>query len=198
MEIWLPETIGCFLGARTIGFADAAPTERVRATCAFLDGLGTLLHHASGVLFVVVVLVGLAPLNRPMIAASIPLVIQHWFVLVRYRNTLLYGLIMAGCEVFWEFELIASLPQFTNVNGIDRVVRPIAYLMLEAHWIYWVAGITRFLLPESSTTLGDARPALGRQRTIKNWLGLFGRRSKSEKALASPTSPRSPKTIPRP
>ena len=53
-------------------------------------------------------------------------------------------------------------------------------------------------LPESSTTLGDARPALGRQRTIKNWLGLFGRRSKSEKALASPTSPRSPKTIPRP
>ena len=54
------------------------------------------------------------------------------------------------------------------------------------------------MLPESSTTLGDARPALGRQRTIKNWLGLFGRRSKSEKALASPTSPRSPKTIPRP
>ena len=131
-----------------------------------------------------------------MIAASIPLVIQHWFVLVRYRNTLLYGIIMAGCEVFWEFELIASLPQFTNENGIDRVVRPIAYLMLEAHWIYWVAGITRFLLPEP--TLGDARPALGRQRTIKNWLGLFGRRSKSEKALASPTSPRSPKTIPRP
>ena len=69
--------------------------------------------------------------------------------------------------------------------------------MLEAHWIYWAAGITRFLLPESSTTLGDARPALGRQRTIKHWLGLFGRRSKSEKALASPTSPRSPKTIPR-
>ena len=147
---------------------------------------------------IVVVLVGLAPLNRPMIAASIPLVIQHWFVLVRYRNTLLYGLIMAGCEVFWEFELIASLPQFTNVNGIDRVVRPIAYLMLEAHWIYWVAGITRFLLPEPSTTLGDARPALGRQRTIKNWLGLFGRRSKSDQALASPRSPRSPKTIPRP
>jgi len=193
-----PETIGCFLEARTIGFADAAPTERVRAACAFLDGLGTLLHHTAGVLFVVVVLVGLAPLNRPMIAASIPLVIQHWFVLVRYRNTLLYGLIMAGCEVFWEFELIASLPQFTNKNGIDRVVRPIAYLMLEAHWIYWVAGITRFLLPEPSTTLGDARPALGRQRTIKNWLGLFGRRSKSDQALASPRSPRSPKTIPRP
>ena len=63
---------------------------------------------------------------------------------------------------------------------------------------YWAAGITRFMLPESSTTLGDARPALGRQRTIKNWLGLFRRRSKSEKALASPTSPRSPKTIPRP
>ena len=147
---------------------------------------------------IVVVLVGLAPLNRPMIAASIPLVIQHWFVLVRYRNTLLYGLIMAGCEVFWEFELIASLPQFTNVNGIDRVVRPIAYLMLEAHWIYWVAGITRFLLPEPPTRTINARPSLGRQRTIKHWLGLFGRRSKSEKALASPTSPRSPKTIPRP
>ena len=102
---------------------------------------------------------------------------------------------MAGCEVFWEFELIASLPQFTNQNGIDRVVRPIAYLMLEAHWIYWVAGITRFLLPEP--TLGDARPSLGRQRTIKHWLGLFGRRSMSETALASQTSPRSPKTIPR-
>ena len=82
-------------------------------------------------------------------------------------------------------------------NGIDRVVRPIAYLMLEAHWMYWTAGIGRFLLPETSTTLGDARPSLGRQRTIKHWLGLFGHRSKSEKALASQTSPRSPKTIPR-
>ena len=100
-------------------------------------------------------------------------------------------------EVFWEFELIASVPQFTNENGIDRVVRPIAYLMLEAHWMYWTAGIGRFLLPETSTTLGDARPSLGRQRTIKHWLGLFGHRSKSEKALASSTSPRSPKTIPR-
>ena len=71
-------------------------------------------------------------------------------------------------------------------------------LMLEAHWMYWTAGIGRFLLPETSTTLGDARPSLGRQRTIKHWLGLFGHRSKSEKALASSTSPRSPKTIPRP
>ena len=61
----------------------------------------------------------------------------------------------------------------------------------------WTAGIGRFLLPEPSTTLGDARPSLGRQRTIKHWLGLFGHRSKSEKALASQTSPRSPKTIPR-
>ena len=69
--------------------------------------------------------------------------------------------------------------------------------MLEAHWMYWTAGIGRFLLPETSTTLGDARPSLGRQRTIKHWLGLFGRRSMSEKALASQTSPRSPKTIPR-
>ena len=76
-------------------------------------------------------------------------------------------------------------------------MRPIAYLMLEAHWMYWTAGIGRFLLPETSTTLGDARPSLGRQRTIKHWLGLFGRRSMSEKALASQTSPRSPKTIPR-
>ena len=192
-----PETIGCFLEARTIGFAGAAPTERLRAACAFLDGLGTLLHHTAGVGFVVVVLVGLAPLNRPMVAASIPLVIQHWFVLVRYRNTLIYGLIMAGCEIFWELEAIASIPQFTNENGIDRVMRPIAYLMLEAHWMYWTAGIGRFLLPETSTTLGDARPSLGRQRTIKHWLGLFGHRSKSEKALASSTSPRSPKTIPR-
>ena len=78
-------------------------------------------------------------------ATSKRLVIQHWFVLVRYRNPLIYGLIMAGCEVFWEFELIASIPQFTNENGIDRVVRPIAYLMLEAHWMYWTAGIGRFL-----------------------------------------------------
>ena len=92
-----PETIGCFLEARTIGFRNAAPMERLRASCAFLDGLGTLLHHTAGVLFVVEVLVGLAPLNRPMIAASIPLVIQHWFVLLRYRNSLLYGIVMAGC-----------------------------------------------------------------------------------------------------
>ena len=91
----------------------------------------------------------------------------------------------------------ARQPRNPNENGIDRVVRPIAYLMLEAHWMYWTAGIGRFLLPETSTTHGDARPSLGRQRTIKHWLGLFGHRSKSEKALASQTSPRSPKTIPR-
>ena len=78
-------------------------------------------------------------------------------------------------------------------GGLAESRTSLSDLMLEAHWIYWVAGITRFLLPEPTRTI-NARPSLGRQRTIKNWLGLFGRRSKSEKALASPTSP---KTIPR-
>jgi len=136
-------------------------------------------------MFVVVVLVGLAPLSRPMIAASLPLVIQHWFCLLRYRNGLLYGLVMAGAEIFWEFELIASLPQFTAANGFDRVVRPIAYLMLEAHWIYWVAGIARFCVP------AEGRPGLKRRRTNENWRELLSNTRNSSSSSARRDSNRS-------
>ena len=49
------------------------------------------------------------------------------------------------------------------------MVRPIAYLMLEAHWIYWAAGITRFLLPETNA----ARPPLVKMATSERWLKLL-------------------------
>ena len=142
-----PETIGYFIMARNIGFLNKRADERARAIACFLNGLGTLLHHNAGVWTVVCLVTHLAPFTRPILAPCLPLVVQHWMVLIKYHSQSTYVLVQLLLEVAWEFEVFANIRNVSNENGFDRVVRPAALVMLVSHWLYLLAALVDLLAP---------------------------------------------------
>ena len=52
--------------------------------------MAVLLHHASASYVVVNVYTGLYPLARPLLATVLPLIMQHWFALVKYSSAVVH------------------------------------------------------------------------------------------------------------
>jgi len=154
-----PETIACFQEA----FLEASERRiNLAAACAYLNGLGTLLHHSAAAYCIVAVATHLCPLSRPILALSLPLVLQHVVVLLRYRTLALYGLIELLLEIFFETELFAALPELTQTAGYDATIRGCAMTMLLAHWLYWAAAVGKGL--DMLTSLD--RPAADTANTL--------------------------------
>jgi len=130
-----PETIGCFRRAFRIR---RVSMESVNA---YLNGVGTLVHHASCAYLVVACATHLMPLDRRVVAGSLPLVTQHLFVLLKYLNMPVYVLCELALEVVWEIETIRCLKDLSVENGYDITTRGCACSMLLAHWCYWAAAL---------------------------------------------------------
>lgn len=79
-----PETIACFQEA----FLEASEQKGVNlaAACAYLNGMGTLLHHSAAAYAVVAVTTHLCPVSRPILALSLPLVLQQCATALRTRH----------------------------------------------------------------------------------------------------------------
>jgi hypothetical protein len=94
-----PETMACFQEA----FLEASERRiNLAAVCAYLNGMGTLLHHCAAAYCIVAVVTHLCPLSRSVLALSLPLVLQHVIVLLRYRSLPLYGVLELLLEIFFE------------------------------------------------------------------------------------------------
>uniref|UniRef100_A0A7S3BHW4 EF-hand domain-containing protein n=1 Tax=Haptolina ericina TaxID=156174 RepID=A0A7S3BHW4_9EUKA len=130
-----PETMGCYRRCFRIGKVSA------ESISAFLDGVGTLIHHTTGSYWIIACTTGLQPFDRRILSLSLPLVGQHIVVLTRYVNTPLYGICELCLEVFWEIEVFSNLDQLSLENGYDISTRGAALCMLLAHWCYWSAAI---------------------------------------------------------
>ena len=75
----------------------------------FINGLGLLLHHSIAAWTVCNIFQGLYPLGRPMVHVCLPLVIQHWFCLVKYESMLTYSVVQIIAEVWWEIEIFTNM-----------------------------------------------------------------------------------------
>ena len=92
------------------------------AACAYANGMGTFLHHSAAAFCIVAVATHLCPLSRAVLALSLPLVLQHVVVLLRYRSLALYGLLELLLEAFFESELFAQLPELKQLKSIVQAV----------------------------------------------------------------------------
>ena len=130
-----PETMGCFRRAYRVG--------RVNLTsiAAYMNGVGTLIHHASGALLIVACTTHLMPLDRRVLSMSMPLVAQHLVVLFRYWNKAVYGICELCLEIAWEWEILAHINDLSLDNGYDIITRGICISMIIAHWMYWGAAL---------------------------------------------------------
>jgi len=130
-----PETIGYFLKARRT--SSRKPFSIVSNFC---NGMGLLLHHSAGAFFVSALAMGLMNLVRITLAGTVVLVVQHWFVPLKYLSHAVYNLVQLLLEGYFEFELISALPKMEPKNGVDTTLRACSLVMLVAHWLYLTAA----------------------------------------------------------
>lgn len=134
-KLGFPETLGCFRRAFRI------PGFNLGSIGAYINGIGTVLHHSAGAWLVCGAATRLAFMDRRILSLALPLVCQHVFVLCKYWNGVLYILMELGIEVYWQREVICSLAHLGPGDGYDISVRGVVLQMLFAHWCYWVSGI---------------------------------------------------------
>merc|ERR1711865_1253410 len=95
---------------------------------------------SAGAYFVAAIVTGLTELVRVALAGTVVLVIQHWFVPVKYYSHNMYNAIQLVLEIYFQFELITALPHMEAKNGVDTTLRACTLVMLTAHWMYVMAA----------------------------------------------------------
>ena len=131
-----PETIAFYKLARKRNDPWLA---RLEHACNFI---GTLIHHSATSLLVVSLVTGRELLDRNMLTCTLPLVVQHWTVLLKYVDALLCTTAVLVVEVVWEWEVLWNL-QLHDCIGWHLAL--IAWAMLAAHWLYLTAAIIKLL-----------------------------------------------------
>lgn len=102
-----------------------------------LDGIGNVIHHSSAALYITIVLVQIIPSTRSSIEVVIPVLVQHWFVLLRYRYHHVYMAVEILLEVWFEWTVLSLLEELHKEHWVAGIV---AASMLVSHWLYFIAG----------------------------------------------------------
>lgn len=68
-------------------------------TSDFIVGMGTVVHHSSCALYVATVVTNVLSPTPEVISVTLPLVMQHWVILLKYENSLLYIILECIIEV---------------------------------------------------------------------------------------------------
>ena len=133
-----PETIGALLRAFELGHAGGLTSVSL-----FLDGMGLIIHHSATSLIICCITTHLFPLSRPLLAACIVPVVQHCFVLIKYRSSIAYLMVQTALEVAFELEILANIDDFKTPygRGVDRFGRACALAMLLSHWMYILSAM---------------------------------------------------------
>ncbi|CAE8642542.1 unnamed protein product [Polarella glacialis] len=160
-----PETI-CSLLSALKSYRLGHRTTALRRLC---DGVGLLLHHGSASLVVCALITGVVPQTRELQSCILPLVLQHWFALLRYWSVGLYTFIELALEVVFELEVLGNYAAFFN---LDMIMRMASSGMLFAHWLFLSSGMLGLISgfceprqgPEEAPEEADEIPAHNRAR----------------------------------
>ena len=107
-----------------------------------LSGVGSVIHHSASALYVAALVTGLLPPNRYILQVTIPLVVQHWFVLLKYHYNVAYVLIETVLEIWFEWTAIPLLPYIHMIHWTGGMI---GGGMLFAHWLYFIGGFVSLL-----------------------------------------------------
>uniref|UniRef100_A0A6T7I481 Uncharacterized protein n=1 Tax=Attheya septentrionalis TaxID=420275 RepID=A0A6T7I481_9STRA len=109
----------------------------------FLNATGTVLHHGSASLLICMLLAGVLPSDRTYVNPILILLIQHWFVLLRYVHKVSYYVVMLATEAWFQWAVISD---FESMRSIHWVGSQCAAMMLLAHWLYLNAAMIELLV----------------------------------------------------
>jgi len=112
----------------------------------FLSGAGTVIHHSASALYVAAVCTNLIPASRFVIQITVPLLMQHWFVLLRYNYNTAYVVLEVVLEVWFQWTAFGLLKFFRFLHWTGSLG---ACGMILAHWMYFTAGFLSLFTKES-------------------------------------------------
>lgn len=136
-----PETI-MYLYFALYQTKDATRVQRIVELC---NGVGTVVHHGAASLLIVMLLSGAIRPAQHIVNPILVLLMQHWFVLLKYVNTLLYTVLELALEVWFEWIVISELEEIFANHWTAALA---ANCMLVAHWLY-LSGATLDLFKSS-------------------------------------------------
>jgi len=135
-----PETILCIHS----GMYDKEQSLMVRGI-EFVNGIGLALHHSAGAMYIVMLVTNILPSQRALIEVALPLVMAHWFVLLRYNYKLIYTVMLLIVEAWFEYTLFSNLEIIHQIHPVGGVMTAV---MLLAHWMWLCTGILGLLSVE--------------------------------------------------
>lgn len=102
-----------------------------------LTGIGNVVHHSSTAMYVGAVVTNLIPSRWVVLQVTLPLLMQHWFVLLRYENKNAYALIEILLKVWFEWTAIASFELLCQAHWKGGIITG---SILFAHWMNLIAA----------------------------------------------------------
>jgi hypothetical protein len=124
-------------------------SEIISALSDYLNALGLLLHHSASAYVVSALAIRAWPLTRQLSSVLLPLVIQHWFCLLKYQSEDAYSVVEIILEIIWEWEWFANFQHFCDANTYDKFAPAIALQMILAHWFYLIAAALMMIHPHT-------------------------------------------------
>ena len=95
-----------------------------------------------------------------------PLLMQHWFVLLKYNYKWLYIIIATSLEVWFEWTSFSVLEKFHKIHWVGGVI---VLSMVFAHWCYFGAGLISlvFLREKEELTSHDKVRRLSQMKSVR-------------------------------
>jgi hypothetical protein len=112
-----------------------------------LDGWGLVFHHSAAAMGIAQLNAGTVALDRHICAASFPLIVQHWFALLRYKSVAAYTIMVLIVEAWFEWEVISNFKYLDEKWEIGATT----VVMLTAHWMVILSSLLRLILKLCTT-----------------------------------------------
>lgn len=106
-------------------------------TIDFLNAVGLVVHHGAASLLICMLLVDVIPAGRRVVEPILILLMQHWFVLLRYVNRILYTILVLTLEVVFQWVVISNFQYLISLHWTAALSGSTMYA---AHWIYLIAA----------------------------------------------------------
>lgn len=96
-----------------------------------------VIHHSSAAISLAALLSHVLPPTREVLAVTLPLLMQHWGILLKYNYNLAYVVIEVVLEVWFEWNAFSCIENLHELHWMGGVM---VASMLFAHWCYFLSG----------------------------------------------------------
>lgn len=105
-------------------------------------GVGVVIHHSAANMIVCMILAGVIPPSRYVLNCTLPLVMQHWVVLLSYCDFGLFAGIELVLEYYFEWIIFSNFAEIYNLHWVAALG---ASVMVFSHWLFLGGGLLEIL-----------------------------------------------------